>query len=166
MFTAHYRIDEQVYTATLTLLGDGQFRLTVGERDLTFTAVPDGPGRWRIETEENIHTVSVGSAGAQRYVVIDGEAIVVARTGAPRVRYPGGVDPDPTHRIVTAQMPGQVRAVLIRPGDAVHLGQTLAVLEAMKMELRITAPVDGQVTAIHIEVGQSVARGQRLFDLV
>ncbi|MCS7070753.1 MAG: acetyl-CoA carboxylase biotin carboxyl carrier protein subunit, partial [Anaerolinea sp.] len=67
--------------------------------------------------------------------------------------------------VITAQMPGQVRAVLIQPGDTAHAGQTLAVIEAMKMELRVTAPVDGRVTAIHIEAGQTVARGQRLFDL-
>ncbi|MGQ9909180.1 MAG: biotin/lipoyl-containing protein [Candidatus Flexifilum sp.] len=165
MFTGHYRIDDRVYTAMLTRLDDGRFRLTVGEQTLTFTAIPDGPGRWRIATGESAHTVSVGAAAAQRHVVIDGEAVIVTRTGAPRVRHPGGVDPDPTHRIVTAPMPGQVRAVLIQPGDAVHVGQTLIVLEAMKMELRVTAPVDGQVTAIHVEAGQNVARGQRLADL-
>lgn len=165
MPTGHYRLDDAIHTVTLTRLDDGRYRAVVGERELIFTAVTDGPGRWRLLTADAAASISIGAAGDVRHVVIDGEAVLLTRATAPRARRPGAVDPDPAHRLITAQMPGQVRAVLAAPGDEVRAGQPLAVLEAMKMELRVTAPVDGRVTTVHVEVGQVVGRGQRLFDL-
>lgn len=53
----------------------------------------------------------------------------------------------------------------MRPGDTVTRGQTLVLLEAMKMELRIAAPLDGQVRAVHCAAGQVVERGQILIEL-
>lgn len=64
-----------------------------------------------------------------------------------------------------AAMPGQVVAVAVQEGDAVTRGQTLVVLEAMKMELRITAPQAGTVRRIHVQAGQVVERGQLLAEL-
>ena len=62
-------------------------------------------------------------------------------------------------------MPGQVRAVLVKEGESVEKGQTLALLEAIKMEIRVAAPHAGKVEKVLIEEGQVVERGQRLFDL-
>ncbi len=63
---------------------------------------------------------------------------------------------------LTAAMPGQVVKVLVSQGEAVTRGQALVVIEAMKMELRVTAPHDGQVARVLIESGQVVERGQPL----
>ena len=62
-------------------------------------------------------------------------------------------------------MPGQVRAVNVVEGDTVTKGQTLLVLEAMKMEIRIQAPRDGKVMKIFAEQGQTVAREQILIEI-
>lgn len=61
-----------------------------------------------------------------------------------------------------APMPGAVRAVLAKAGERVQKGQTLLVLEAMKMELKISAPFGGQVENLSAVIGQSVERGQLL----
>lgn len=53
-------------------------------------------------------------------------------------------------------MPGTITAVEVAPGDAVVVGQTLVMLEAMKMEHRIISDVDGIVLQVFVEVGQSV----------
>ncbi|QEG00775.1 Glutaconyl-CoA decarboxylase subunit gamma [Stieleria maiorica] len=63
---------------------------------------------------------------------------------------------------VTSPMAGAIRAILVKPGDAVKRGQGMAILEAMKMENQITAPVDGTVKSIDVAVGDSVAEGQTL----
>jgi propionyl-CoA carboxylase alpha chain len=53
-------------------------------------------------------------------------------------------------------VPGTVTIVSVAPGDTVTAGQTLVVLEAMKMEHRITADVDGVVGEVLVRPGQSV----------
>lgn len=53
-------------------------------------------------------------------------------------------------------MPGTIVDVLVGPGDAVEEGQTLVVLEAMKMEHRITADAQGVVAEVLVEAGQAV----------
>jgi biotin carboxyl carrier protein len=62
-------------------------------------------------------------------------------------------------------MPGQVLDVLVHVGDTVERGQTLLLLEAMKMELRMVAPFAGQVRAVRCAAGQVVERGQLLVEL-
>ncbi|HEY81509.1 MAG TPA: pyruvate carboxylase subunit B, partial [Caldilineae bacterium] len=58
--------------------------------------------------------------------------------------------------------PGQVRAVHAASGDAVSQGQTLMLLEAMKMEIRVQAPCDGVVEAVRADAGQVVEKDEVL----
>jgi glutaconyl-CoA decarboxylase len=63
---------------------------------------------------------------------------------------------------VVAPMPGNVLKVLVKPGEAVTEGQTLVILEAMKMENEINAPSAGTVKQIVADVGSVVATGDTL----
>jgi biotin carboxyl carrier protein len=62
-------------------------------------------------------------------------------------------------------MPGQVRIVNVNAGDLVTKGQTLLVLEAMKMEIRIQAPQTGKIKAVLVKPGQTVEREQILIEM-
>jgi propionyl-CoA carboxylase alpha chain len=53
-------------------------------------------------------------------------------------------------------MPGTITIIEVAAGDTVVEGQTLVVLEAMKMEHRIAAEADGVIARVLVEVGQSV----------
>jgi 3-methylcrotonyl-CoA carboxylase alpha subunit len=64
-----------------------------------------------------------------------------------------------------APMPGLVRRVAVAVGERVARAQTLVVLEAMKMEIRITAPYPARVTRLHCAAGAQVERGQVLVEL-
>jgi acetyl-CoA/propionyl-CoA carboxylase, biotin carboxylase, biotin carboxyl carrier protein len=63
---------------------------------------------------------------------------------------------------VLAPMPGTVTVVAVSEGDQVKAGQTLAVVEAMKMEHALTAPVDGTVSELRVQVGSTVSRDAAL----
>ncbi len=63
---------------------------------------------------------------------------------------------------VTAPMPGNIVAVSVAVGDRVKAGQTLVVLEAMKMEHNITAPGNGKVSALNAAIGERVEEGAEL----
>ncbi|MGY6661209.1 MAG: acetyl/propionyl/methylcrotonyl-CoA carboxylase subunit alpha [Glycocaulis sp.] len=66
---------------------------------------------------------------------------------------------------VKAPMPGKVLSLAVKPGDTVAKGQTLAVMEAMKMEMALTAPRDGVVDAVNAAEGQQVNEGDVLVAL-
>ena len=59
-------------------------------------------------------------------------------------------------------MPGVVLRVLANPGDSVNAGDSVLVIEAMKMEVHINAPVAGTVAEVAVAVGDQVATGQEL----
>ncbi len=60
---------------------------------------------------------------------------------------------------VTSPLPGVIIAVKVNVGDVVKAGQTVAVLEAMKMENDIQAECDGTVTAVKVAKGDSILEG-------
>ena len=77
-----------------------------------------------------------------------------AATPAPAAKAaPGGTS-------VTSPMPGSVLGVKVNVGDKVSAGQTMFVLEAMKMENEIVAPVDGTVASINVKTGNTVDTDQ------
>ena len=69
------------------------------------------------------------------------------------------------HGSLAAPMPATVRQVNVKPGDLVTRGQTVVVLEAMKMELPVRATADGTVTAVNCTEGQLVQPGVALVDI-
>ena len=63
---------------------------------------------------------------------------------------------------LTAPMPGKVLDVLVEVGQSVETGQTLMILEAMKMEHRILAAASGTVTDVYFSAGEQVQQGSAL----
>jgi biotin carboxyl carrier protein len=66
---------------------------------------------------------------------------------------------------IKAPMPGLVIGIAVTPGQAVQKGDTLLILEAMKMENVIKAASDGVVKSIQIEKGAAVEKGQLLLEM-
>ncbi len=63
---------------------------------------------------------------------------------------------------IKAQMPGKVTRVMVKPEQRVSKGQSMLVLEAMKMENEIRAPIDGVVQRISVTLAQAVESGAEL----
>ena len=80
------------------------------------------------------------------------------RSGAARSRAGGA-------NMVRAPMPGTMIEVMVEVGDEVDAGQTLAVMEAMKIEHLLSAPNAGVVTAVHTSAGASVDEDAVLIEL-
>ncbi len=66
---------------------------------------------------------------------------------------------------VTSPMPGSILKINVAKGDVVKKGQSLLILEAMKMENDIKAPADGKVVDIKVIKGDCVTLGQTLVEI-
>ncbi len=62
--------------------------------------------------------------------------------------------------IVEVPLTGKIISVNVKPGDKVKEGDTLCLLESMKMENPILTPVDGTIIQIGVTVGQVVKTGE------
>lgn len=60
---------------------------------------------------------------------------------------------------IKTQTAGNVWKVLVKEGDRVEAGQTLFIMEVMKMEVNHDAPASGTVTAVHVSEGQEGVDG-------
>jgi geranyl-CoA carboxylase alpha subunit len=109
--------------------------------------------------------------GVTRHTIIhrDGNALLLTREAAVFVFTEASPFPvvetlhDP--RTARAAVAGTVARLEVGAGDIVAAGQTLAVIEAMKMEMRVTANAAGTVAAVRVLAGQQVAAGAILVEL-
>ena len=79
-------------------------------------------------------------------------------TGTPVAAAAGAVS-------VTAPMPGNILDVKVKAGDSVKAGDTLLILEAMKMENEISAPQDGTIASVNVRKGDVVNSGDLLITM-
>ena len=112
---------------------------------------------YRITVNGKTYEVTVEETGAAAPAA---PAAPVAQTAAPAApSVPAGAEK------VTAPMPGTVLAVKVSVGQSVKKGETVVLLEAMKMENEIPAPRDGVVASIAVNKGASVQSGDLLISL-
>ena len=69
---------------------------------------------------------------------------------------------DTGHTAVKAQMPGKVMRLSARVGDHLHPGQSILVVEAMKMEVHVSSPIEGTLSDILVKEGDQVTTGEVL----
>ena len=134
-----------------------------------------GAQRWPFEALQragdgagaNLHVVTLGGhrwtlsvyATGERFAVFSPDGSTVVDKFDPIAHSADGAAEGGR---LTAPMPGKVIAFLAAVGEAVKLGQPLAVMEAMKMEHTITAPRDGRVEELLYAVGDQVSEGGEL----
>ena len=111
--------------------------------------------------EGKSYEVSVEAAGSKYFVRHGAHEQLVrladaSRGGRDELSKRGGPEE------ITSFMPGRVVRVLVAPGDAVHAGQGLVVVEAMKMENEISASRAGRVRSVPVTPGQNVESGATL----
>lgn len=92
-------------------------------------------------------------------------AATAPQTTAPAAQTATASAPQGKGEVVTAPLPGVILDIKVKVGDAVKAGQTVAVLEAMKMENEIESTASGTVTAVNAGKGDSVLEGAAIITI-
>jgi biotin carboxyl carrier protein len=155
--------DHNSETIDIDLTPTGKsYRTAIGRETVEVEILQANDGRLDLLIDGKHVTAYVSPDNAKRWVTVNGQTCVLTKSSSARR---GGHGHHHAAGELTAPMPGQVRAVNVSEGDAVTKGQTLLVLEAMKMEIRIHAPQDGVVKKLFVKQGQTVEREQMLIDV-
>lgn len=146
-------------TYSIDIVPSGKsYRVTLENKNVDVEILRAENGKLELLIDGERVTAYVSSDNAKRWVTINGRTFVLTKSSGAKRRGAGGDQASG----LAAPMPGLVRSVNVAEGESVTKGQTLMVLEAMKMEIRIHAPMDGVVKSLAVKVGQTVEREQEL----
>ncbi len=156
----HYLAGETRVGVSYAELADGRFRLTtvVGDADpivahLVHVRV-EGPRVTFEDDEGHRRSVRVVRDGERHFAVVGERSVALQE----EPRFPDR-SAESAADGAFAPMPGKVVKVLVSEGQEVTSGQTLVIMEAMKMEHSIGAPHDEVVVEVRVEEGQQVSEG-------
>lgn len=141
--------------------GDTLVTMEAMKMENSITAEADGIIR-------KIH-VAVGASVNQGDALVDFEGLGVPQTvpanaPAPKPAAPAAAPAAAGAHTVDAPLPGTIKQVCVAVGQDIAVGDTVVVMEAMKMENNITAEFGGKVTAVKVAVGDQVQSGQPLVE--
>ena len=139
---------------------DGRFRLICDEEEHLIEAYECGSGTVDLDDNGRRLQFTVQAHGNDWLVHSNAGDLVLQQ----KPRFPD-TSLDGNTGGLTAPMPGSVLATEVAAGASVAKGDLLLIMEAMKMEHRITAPRNGVIDAVHVSVGDQVDNGQLLVSM-
>jgi len=156
------KLADRGYTVEVRRLDEGGLLVVkLGSQSFTLKPTLNDDGAWTVSDTAGDHSVRIlKKTGSKVSVEVNGQACDIewvrirkqeegtpktTSTSGPRVT--GGVYPP---------MPGKITEVLVKLGDTVKSGQTVCILEAMKMFNELKAPSAGTVKDVNVKPGSSV----------
>jgi acetyl/propionyl-CoA carboxylase alpha subunit len=121
-----------------------------------------GAGMYRVDIDGRLEVIYVAGRPGDLWAFWNGR-VFRAQENADATRH------EPTsaggRQALSAPMPATVLGILVEPGARVRKGETVVILEAMKMELPLRSPADATVVAVHCRTGDLVQPDTVLVDL-
>lgn len=126
-----------------------------------------------LSIEDNIAEVEVNGSTYQVEIEKTIKEAKTPKLMRPKIIHSGGQDSAKTSKpsakkgvgFVKAPLPGTILELKIKVGDDVKVGDTLLIMEAMKMENNIKSDKAGKITAVKINNGDSVLEGDVLVEI-
>jgi len=144
----HVRFGEEVLEVDLSAVsGEPLYSLVVNHESFEGYVYPDEE-HWQVHLQGQFYQVRVEDEREKRLRLAD-----------------KGVERPDAEFVLKAPMPGLVVAVPVSEGQQVEKGQTLLVLESMKMQNELRAPHAGTVARLRVKAGESVQQKQILLNV-
>ena len=133
-----------------------------------FESVPTAGGDTptAVAGEAGVYTVTVANQSYVVQVSEGGDVTNIQTAGsAPQLTAASTTAPVAAGESVPAPLAGNIFKILVSPGQQVVEGETIMILEAMKMETEVSAPKGGVIGCIQVKEGDAVQVGQSLLTL-
>ncbi len=156
-----FEVRGQLHEISLERQGSG-YRASVDGQPYELEVLDDQPGQVSLRFDGRPLTLYWAADGVDKWVSLNGCTYRLERPTPRGARASGDTG---AGQVVRSPMPAQVRAVQVEVGEAVQQGQTLLLLEAMKMEIRIKAPAAGTVARLLVKTGDTVEKDQVLAEI-
>lgn len=154
----NFRINGHDYQVDVNSVEGGIADVTVNGTDYKVELADAVPAPAQQAVRPAPQTVSTGAPAVTPASRATGQAPQAAQTATASA-------PQGKGEVVTAPLPGVILDIKVKVGDAVKAGQTVAVLEAMKMENEIESTASGTVTAVNAGKGDSVLEGAAIITI-
>ena len=144
--------------------GEGRYRVSLGDEVWEVDAHLGQGGLASLLVNGISHVVALVDRDGTYVVDVGGESyeVLVEERTRWTIRTRGGVVGAGRGQTLSAPLPGKITHVAVRPGEAVRAGDTLVVIEAMKMENEFKATAAGTVAEVRVTPGQAVNPGDVL----
>ncbi len=119
-------------------------------------------GNYTVNVDGQNYNAQVSADGSS--VTINGKTFNVSTGAGATAPQSSATEAGSGHKVV-APMPGSIRKILVGEGDVVTDGETVVVIEAMKMEIEVKAEKGGTVSKILVSQGENIATGQAVVEL-
>ncbi len=149
---------------TIDILPDGKLLVDGEPRDVDFLAL-DEQALYSLMVDNVSYEGMVQEVEGQYDVLLWGALYSVQVMDEREQRLAkssAGFIPGDAEIVIRAPMPGLIIAVPVQPGQEVEAGQTLVILESMKMENELKAPRAGKVHMVNVKPGDSVEQNKSL----
>ena len=123
------------------------------------------PAAYTLLIDGTCHDLVVLDRAGPWVLNLDGFSYRAEIARSPRAGGPGPQAPVARTAEVRSPMPGLLVAVPVQEGSPVEMGQAIAIMEAMKMQMEIRAPHAGTIRRVHVTPGQELLAGQLLVTL-
>lgn len=150
----------------IEIRGDGSIWVNGQQREVDFLPLTDA--LYSVLMNATSHEVVVEERDGMYEVLMGGRlyngTVTDERTQLMKSRR-GGLEADSGELSIKAPMPGLIVAIPVNEGQTVTAGQTLVILESMKMQNELKAPRDGTVQRISIKPGETVEQKRVLITM-
>ena len=157
-----FLINEDAHDVGLSRAGQG-YRLHHDGQVMEFDLHPGEAGGWILQSGHQVAQLQIAVDGDDVHIHLNGETYQLRFEHALQ-RLAQLSDASATDTI-KATMPGSLVSLDVAPGDSVKKGQTLLVMESMKMETTIVAPRDGVIADVQVSPGQTFDKDAVLLSL-
>lgn len=160
-----FLIDNELRKISLEKKKDG-YHIAEGEKMMKADIQPISPNVLSFMISGHSHLIYIAQDKDKKYIFINGRQFIVQEPGRETKGFPGGEEKALEGKLlITAPMPGKVIKIHVAERQEVRKNQTLAIVEAMKMENEIKSPVEGFVKKIFVSAGELVNSEKPLIEL-